>query len=335
MARPLRIEFPGAWYHVMNRGANRQNIFLDDSDRFRFLEILDDCRDTWLSELLAYCLMPNHYHLLLRTPLGNLSRIMRHVDGVYTQSFNRKQGRDGPLLRGRYKSIVLDGDSYLLQVVRYIHLNPTKAKLVLLPEDYHWSSYKFYLGELGKPKALLTKPVLELFGSGSDTILEFQRHTQAGVDEETDAFYSRKKLKPAFGKPAFLTKLRKTIASTQKPDAEVPDSKALLRQASLEDVCHLVEQAYEVNRNGISSSQRGRVNEARDCLAYLARTRAGYSLRSIAEFLGGVSYVAVNLAVERMKQRIAENFTTRQRVEELLNSLRRDVDVENILQLKT
>ena len=135
MARPLRIEFPGAWHHAMNRGNARQTIFLDKGDYRAFLDLLDECSSMWGLECHAYCLMPNHYHLLLSTPSGNLSRAMRHLDGVYTQRFNRRHDRDGHLFRGRYKAILVDADSYLLQVARYIHLNPIKARLVQDPQD--------------------------------------------------------------------------------------------------------------------------------------------------------------------------------------------------------
>ncbi|MBI4668024.1 MAG: transposase [Elusimicrobia bacterium] len=340
MARPLRIEFHGAWYHVLHRGANRQAIFLDDADRLHFLKILGECRKMWSLELLAYCLMPNHYHLLIRTPQGNLSRIMRHVNGVYTQYFNREYARDGSLLRGRYKSILLDGDSYLLQVTRYIHLNPVKAKLAALPEEYRWSSYKFYLGAPGRPTALLTQPILDLFGSSKERVQEFKLHTQSGIDDETDRFYSHKKLKPILGKPEFLANIRRKASPLEKPAAEIPESKTLFQQPSLESIFRVVEQFYELSRSDIKRSRRGRANEGRDCLAYLARTMNGYPLHVIAEVLGGVSYVAINHAVRRMEERQRENSATQQRLQDMqkalyeINAAQSEND-KNVLQLKT
>ncbi len=128
MARPLRITYPGAVYHVMNRGASRKRVFTHHADYEVFLQLLEDCHRRWKVEILAYCLMGNHYHLCLRTPEENLPRVMRHVNGVYTQHVNRTQGRDGPLFRGRYKALVVETDTYLSAVIRYIHLNPVKAK---------------------------------------------------------------------------------------------------------------------------------------------------------------------------------------------------------------
>lgn len=135
MSRPLRIEVPDAWYHVMNRGLRRQPVFSDVEDYQIFLETLRESCERFGVSLGAYCLMPNHYHLLVHTPNANLSRFMRHVNGVYTQRFNRKNSKDGPLFRGRYRALVVDADEYLLQLVRYIHLNPVKAKLVNSPRS--------------------------------------------------------------------------------------------------------------------------------------------------------------------------------------------------------
>jgi REP element-mobilizing transposase RayT len=122
MARPLRILYENAWYHVMNRGASRIKTFYNDDNYKLFLDLLSDTYQRFNLETHAYCLMPNHYHLLVRTPLANLSRCMRHIDGLYTQKFNRIGKRDGALFRGRYKAILIDADSYLLQLSRYIHL---------------------------------------------------------------------------------------------------------------------------------------------------------------------------------------------------------------------
>ncbi|MBI3066962.1 MAG: transposase [Deltaproteobacteria bacterium] len=154
MARPLRIQYPGAVYHVMNRGGSRHKIFIEKQDYEAFLKTIGEIHERWGVELFAYCLMGNHYHICLRTPEGNLSRVMRHLDGLYTQRFNRIHRRDGALLRGRYRAIVVDEDAYLAQVVRYIHLNPLAAGLVGEPQGYGWSSHRFYLRPKEAPKWL-------------------------------------------------------------------------------------------------------------------------------------------------------------------------------------
>jgi putative transposase len=145
MSRPLRIKFTGAWYHVMNRGRRSESIFLDKKDYLLFLDLLKEIRELWNVNIVAYCLMTNHYHLLIQTPDANISRAMRHLNSVYTQRFNKRHGFDGTLFRGRFKSVLVCDDSHLLELARYIHKNPVKASMVNQMADYRWSSYKGYL----------------------------------------------------------------------------------------------------------------------------------------------------------------------------------------------
>jgi REP element-mobilizing transposase RayT len=160
----LRIEYPGAFYHIMNRGQSGRKIFLEDQGRQSFLDLLTDIVRLWKVEIFAYCLMDNHYHLLLSTPAGVLSRPMRHLDGIYTQRFNRLHHRDGRLFRGRYKAILVDAEEYFLSVVRYIHKNPLGAGLVSDIDRYRWSSHRGYLNKTQCPEWLDTRSVLSRFG---------------------------------------------------------------------------------------------------------------------------------------------------------------------------
>ncbi len=146
MPRTLRLAFPGAWHHVMNRGLGRRVLFTVDEDRDDFLGLLAEVRLRWGIEVHAATLMTNHYHLLLRDPDGRLSRGMRHLNGVYTQSYNRRHGRDGPLMRGRFKARLVQSEGYLAELVRYIHGNPVEAGLAERAGDYLWSSHRHYLG---------------------------------------------------------------------------------------------------------------------------------------------------------------------------------------------
>ena len=130
MSRPLRIQYPDAWYHVMNRGRRGEKLFEGKKDYETFIELLKDIVEDYKVNIAAYCLMSNHYHLLIQTPKGNISRSMRHLNGVYTQRYNRSHLCDGQLFRGRYKSILIDADGYLLELVRYIHRNPLEAGMV-------------------------------------------------------------------------------------------------------------------------------------------------------------------------------------------------------------
>ena len=167
MVRPLRIEYPGAWYHVMNRGAQRRAIVEDDADRACFEEVLGTTSERFQVEVHAWCLMDNHYHLMVRTPEGNLGRAMRHLNGVYTQHFNRRHGRDGALFRGRYKAVLVEAEVYWTHLSRYVHRNPLEAGALADLSAYPWSSYPAYVGKAARPKWLVTDAVLERFGNGA------------------------------------------------------------------------------------------------------------------------------------------------------------------------
>lgn len=164
MSRQLRIEFPGAYYHITARGNERKDIYRTRTDYLRFLSALKSATERYLAVVHAYCLMTNHYHLLVETPLGNLSQIMHHINTSYTTYYNLKRKRSGHLLQGRYKAVVIEADSYACVLSRYIHLNPVRAGMVAGPEDYEWSSYRGYLDARTRPNWLTTKFVLGYFG---------------------------------------------------------------------------------------------------------------------------------------------------------------------------
>lgn len=159
MVRPLRIEYAGAVYHVTSRGDRREPIAKDDTDRALFLDVVGQALERFDAQAWAYCLMGNHYHLVLHTREANLSRLMRQINGVYTQSFNRRHSLTGHLFQGRFKAILVDSDSYLLEVCRYVDLNPVRARMVKRPDAYAWSSYRALTGLAGKPDWLDVKPV--------------------------------------------------------------------------------------------------------------------------------------------------------------------------------
>jgi len=164
MARPLRITYPGAFYHVTSRGNERKAIFKSQADRQKFLVYLESATERYRAAIHCYCLMDNHYHLLLETPAGNLPQIMRHINGAYTTYFNIKRGRSGHLFQGRYKAILVEKDAYAKELSRYIHLNPVRAGIVARPEAYAWTSYAAYAGAEVPPGWLARDCILGYFG---------------------------------------------------------------------------------------------------------------------------------------------------------------------------
>jgi REP element-mobilizing transposase RayT len=163
MARPLRIEFAGALYHVTSRGDGREDIYRGDEDRRRFLEVVGEVCERFDWVVHAYCLMDNHYHLLVETPNANLSKGMRQLNGVYTQAFNRSHGRVGHVFQGRYKAILVQKETYLLELARYIVLNPVRARMVRAAKDWPWSSYRSTAGLGAGPGWLQTDWILSAF----------------------------------------------------------------------------------------------------------------------------------------------------------------------------
>ncbi|MGK0274416.1 MAG: REP element-mobilizing transposase RayT [Ilumatobacter sp.] len=164
MGREHRVDIEGGWYHVMNRGVNRQMVFFDDADRVEFGRLLGVIHERFGVRVIAYCLMTNHYHLVLHCPEGGLSDAMHLFGSVLTRHINERVGRDGPLFRGRFHSVVIDSDGQLLVSVRYVHRNPLDIGGISAAEEYRWSSHRTYLGHRHVPQFLDPNPVLDHFG---------------------------------------------------------------------------------------------------------------------------------------------------------------------------
>lgn len=296
MARPLRIEFEGAWYHVMNRGAARQAVFATDEQRHRFLELLEDLVNRFEIETHAYCLMTNHYHLLLHTPRGNLGRGIRHLNGVYTQHFNRSQNRDGPLFRGRYKAILVDADVYLLHLSSYIHRNPLEAGMVKRLVDYRWSSYPAYVGRRKPPSWLYRDMVYSMLDGKAGRYRSF---VEQGVDKDVQRFYGGRYLSPILGGDTFKQKI---LERHGQDDPEVPERKRLRELPSLDRVIDTVTTVVGCDRKHIYESIRGRRNVARMLVAHFASSSSQLTQRQIAEALGMKHYSAVASSLRRLRQ---------------------------------
>lgn len=220
MARPLRIEYEGALHHVMARGNDRAPIFLDDDDRQAFLDNLGRVTERFEWRIWAWCLMDNHYHLLVETLNPTLSKGMRQVNGVYTQAFNRRHGRVGHVLQGRYKSILVEKDSYLLELSRYVVLNPVSAGLVEKAEDWAWSSYRSVMGKNKAPAWLAVEDTLSLFHAQTGPARRaYARFVQAGI--ESDSPMIDIKRQSLLGSDAFVEKMAEKMSS-ETISQEVP-----------------------------------------------------------------------------------------------------------------
>jgi len=211
MARPIRLEFPGAIYHVTTRGNGGDNVFLEDQDRLLFLTVLGEVvsRSGWIVH--AYVLMDNHYHLLIETPNSNLSRGMRQLNGVYTQRFNSLHGSGGRVFQGRFKAILVEPNGAQLELCRYIILNPLRLKTVKNINRYRWSSYRATAGEIQAPAWLNTDWVLGHFGRSSVAQRKYAEFVEAGMALPSPL--TKVKAQVLLGSAAFVKKMKQRLVS--------------------------------------------------------------------------------------------------------------------------
>ena len=319
MSRPLRIAYPDAWYHVMNRGRRAEDIFADAQDYAIFTELLKETSEMWKIRIAAYCLMPNHYHILVQTPEANISRSMRHVNGVYTQRYNRRHHCDGQLFRGRYKSILIDTDSYLLQAVRYIHRNPLRAGLTKNIDSYKQSSHQGYISISGKWDWLHKHFILVMLSKNrKDWLRYYKKWILAEEEDEVSKKISGKKWPVCLGPKSFIDRIKGTYGS-QKISKEMPSGRELLPDTNriLEIVCA----SYETTVSDILKKRRGRMNEARNVAIYLTRKLRRDTLKQTGNHFQIDNDSTVSSVIERMKKKLAGDHKLRIRLNKLEKSI--------------
>ena len=304
MARPVRVEYEGAYYHVMDRGRGRQQVFRDEKYYEYFLNCLEQAHKRFGLETHAFCIMENHYHLLVRTPRGNLSRAMRHINGVYTQHHNFLKQTDGSLFRGRYKAINIEASSYLLEVSRYIHRNPveTVRPLVKQLETYRWSSYPAYRNRVTTPEWLYKDSVSGELGSGQPTA-SYKRFVERGNDEETEKFYSKGHWPAVRGSEKFTDKAHLHSNASSK---EVSRKRQVVEaQVILSRVCR----EYDCEQHELLRAKRGSGvdNTGRAMAMKLCQEFRSIILAEIGKLFGMGSDSGVTKAVTRLTQRMAED----------------------------
>ena len=319
MSRPLRIEYSGAWYHVMNRGRRSESIFSDKHDYVMFIDLLIEISEMFNVNVAAYCLMTNHYHVLLQTPDGNISRCMRHLNSVYTQRYNRNHGFDGQLFRGRYKSILVCEDSHLLQLVRYIHKNPVTAGMVKDMPDYEWSSYNGYLSYAKKWEWLYKDYIFSMVTPQKwGRLKPFIEFMQEDDSEEVARLFALKKLPSFFGPERFITEIKERYYFKKK-SYEVSESKRLAPTS--ETILSTVCEQYGVSFNELLITRRGIFNEPRNIAVYLLRQIRGESLNTIGELFNIKAYSTVSGIINRMATLKKYDGNIKKQIERIQNSM--------------
>jgi putative transposase len=312
MARPIRIEYPGAVYHVICRGNNRQGIYRDDEDRRRYLEKLSYyCQDKKV-DLLAYCLMSNHVHLLLETPQGNLSKMMQAFQTSYTVYFNKRHGRTGHVFEQRYKAMLVEKDNYLLQVSRYIHLNAMSAKLAERAQDYRWCSYGSYLKGRGIP-GLKTETVLgQLNGSKTRQLQQYREYVEGGQKERLKNPAPEVRQQIYVGDEEF-------IEATQKRGKALPTTE---RRYSLQRIIKSVSAVTGIGETEMRQRQRGEaIKASREMLCYVARHHGQVRMSELAKLLQVKESSTPSHAVRRAEERLKVEANFRRLLDQVMQEL--------------
>ena len=288
MARPLRIEYPGAFYHVTSRGNEQKDVFKSQKDREKFLTYLESAVTRYGAVIHAWCLMSNHYHLLLETPAGNLSQIMRHINGAYTTYFNVKRKRAGHLFQGRYKAILVEADEYAAELSRYIHLNPVRAGMVTKPEEYQWSSYRSYTGQNKAPDWLTTNFILGYFGGNtSEAKNKYREFAEDLLDSGYDSPLKGAVASTILGSPEFVNKVSERNLGENRDERNVPAIKELALRPSIDEIIAKVK------------AVTGGEKFLRNISIYCCQKYSGAKLKEIGEFFG-ISDAAVSQTSRRL-----------------------------------
>ena len=259
MVRPLRVEFAGAFYHVLNRGNAGEAIFKSKKDRERFLDCIARAVERFSLKIHTYCLMMNHYHLLVETPEPNLSKAIQLLNVSYATYFNRKYHRNGHLFQGRFKSILVDEDAYLKYLSRYIHLNPVRAKLVEYPADYSWSSYREFIGKVNANSWLEAKWLLRQFGRGKKEAIKNYRDFVEKIDFNT-LENPEKDLISGYilGSADFVQWVKETHLYSRADEKEIPQLRELKSKIDVERIIDEVADEFNCSRYMILSKGRKR-----------------------------------------------------------------------------
>ncbi|MBX2810001.1 MAG: transposase [Cellvibrionaceae bacterium] len=306
MPRPQRIQYENAFYHVINGGRGRQAVFPADVYCRSFLNTLEEAYSRFDAVVHAYCLLGSHYHLLMETPRANLDRIMRHINGVYTQRYNRLKKTDGALFRGRYQAILVDQDAYLLQLGRYIHRNPVDTTPPLATDlaAYPWSSYPAYINQAESPSWLHRDKTYGVLGRRQKYIA-YQVYVNEGVDDETQRFYSRGNIASVMGDAGFR---KGVVANKEKLKANVEAAHILSERPAAKAIIAAVANVFHVEAGDITARKQGRqqANFPRKLAIYVCQQYGDLPLKSIAELFGLTHTGSVSSAIKDVKQRIDE-----------------------------
>lgn len=319
MGRALRIDYPGAWYHVMNRGGDYRPIFRYHRHFELFKSLLAEINLKYKVEVHAYCLMDNHYHLLVRTPYANLSKSMQHLSSVYTRRYNKTfKKSDGPLFRARFKSKVVDAEEYLVQLARYIHLNPLQAGMVENVESYKWSSMPAYMNLVETPPWLYKQELSSHFDV-NEIENEIYNYTLEGNSAEIEKIFSCKQQEAIIGNKKFIKSIQ-SLKSVKQEQFEPTESRVI--RPSLLDIINAVSSITCTSSANILTVKKVK-NNARELVIVIAKNYYAYELAEIAALMKMNAVSSVSSSALRTVKRLKDDFELNDaliRTLELLNN---------------
>ena len=284
-----------------------------------FLELLSDISEIFNIEVHGYCLMDNHYHLLLRTPNANLARAMRHLNGTYTLRFNRLESTDGSLFRGRYKSILMGDDKYLLNMSRYIHLNPTEAILVEKAEDYRWSSCSQFLGKSDKKNFLITEHIFSQLNK-EEAVREYKMFLEQGSEQDLKDFYNQKQIPAILGSDEFIEKMIAGLGD-DKLNKSLPDINRMYKPPTLAEIMTITAQTLNVALDTLKLSIPGQNNWPRMLSIYISRRYFGYKMNEICEAFTNISTGSIYTPMQRAEEFISNDINRQSEHDDILETL--------------
>lgn len=330
MSRPLRIQYPDAFYHVTCRGNERRAIFRHADDRKEFFRLLNRSLDIFEVQLLAYAMMPNHFHLLVCTPKGNLSEFMRHFNISYTGYFNRKYNRTGHLYQGRYKAFLIDENNYLLEVSRYIHLNPMRMKSqkpveqrlqYLMMNDS--TSFPGYLQTQNRKIFVHYKILLDYFGGENrEAMNEYKKFVAEGMKKDLPSPLEKGKGTGVIGSEDFVEQIKKRFSKGKghkRPSRELPALRELGKKIKPDHLIDRYAKLVKISREELS--RKGKQSMQRAMLMEMLYRICNITQPEIGKFLGGVDYSAVSQARKRLQIRIENDPELGKEVAKIQNAL--------------
>lgn len=319
MARPQRIEFNQAYYYVSSQGRGNRTLFPGREYRKLFLDLFDEIYDRFNVEIHAYCILKNEYHLLLNTREANLSKVMRFLNGVYTQRYNSNRFCEGPLFYGRYKATVIDPENYLERVGRYIHCLPKYTGCDINLEGSFHSSITHYLGEGSTPRWLQILLAIKDIGSGTNNE-RYASYVASCRDTEVRHFFERKKRPPVLGSAEFQEKMRTTVQDI-KESKEDKDMRNYFVKPKIDNIVSEVAREYELDSYSLYRTQEEektkKVILARNVAMTLSQDIGGHTLKDIASEFGIKNYRSVSILVGRFKNLISSQDNLRDQYVEL------------------